>query len=238
VRRGGNPAGLVAELSKLVALAERGQQLSEAGHLTGRGEVRVQAAAAGRTAVRVYGYIGSVWDEGITATSFAKELDSIGDGGIDLHLNSGGGSVFDAVAMHAALLNHPSDVVSYVDGVAASAASFLAMAGDEVVIEKPAKMMIHDASGIVLGNKRDMREMADLLDELDGTIAGIYADRTGKPAGHWAAAMTRTTWYSSAAAVEAGLADRVANDSKPAAPEDRRTQLIRARARIALRGAA
>jgi ATP-dependent protease ClpP protease subunit len=226
------------DLARLTALAERGRQLADA-HKANPGKLSVRSAAAGRTTVMVYGYIGQTWydDEGVTAASFARELAGIGDGGIDLHLNSGGGSVFDAIAMHAALLNHPSDVVAYVDGVAASAASFLAMAGGEIVIEKPAKMMIHDASGVVLGNKRDMREMADLLDELDGTIAQMYADRTGKPAAHWAAAMEQTTWYSSAEAVKAGLADRVANDSKPAAPEDRRSQLIRARARVALRGA-
>lgn len=222
------------DLSKLVALAERGLQLSDAGQLTGRGEVRVQAAAGGRTAVRVYGYIGSVWDEGITATSFARELDGVGDGGIDLHLNSGGGSVFDAVAMHAALLNHPSDVVSYVDGVAASAASFLAMAGTEIVIEKPAKMMIHDAQGLTYGGPAEHAEMLDLLNELSDTIAEMYADRAGGKVADWRAAMTRTTWYSSAEAVKAGLADRVANDSKAAAPEDRRSQIIRARARVAL----
>lgn len=228
----------MTDMTRLVALAERGRQMARAQHPE-KGSLEVRGAANGRTSVLVYGYIGATWydDDGVTAASFAKELGGIGDGGIDLHLNSGGGSVFDAIAMHAALLNHPSDVVSYVDGVAASAASFLAMAGGEIVIEKPAKMMIHEASGLVLGNKRDMREMADVLDELDDTIAGIYADRTGKPAAHWAAAMERTTWYSSAQAVEAGLANRVANDNKKGDPEDRRSQVIRARARVALRGA-
>jgi ATP-dependent protease ClpP protease subunit len=226
------------DLSRLVALAERGRQLTGV-HRGQSGSLRVEAATSGRTAVRVYGFIGSWFDdESVTAASFARELDGIGDGGIDLHLNSGGGSVFDAIAMHAALLNHPSDIVSYVDGVAASAASFLAMAGDEIVIEKPAKMMIHDASGLVLGNAADMREMADLLDELSDTIAGIYADRAGGKVADWRAAMLRTTWYGSAEAVKAGLADRIANDSKrTAAPEDRRSQQIRARARVALRGA-
>jgi ATP-dependent protease ClpP protease subunit len=224
------------DLGKLVALAERGRQLARA-ERSAPGSLRVRAAATGRTSVLVYGHIGSSWfdEDGVTAASFARELAGIGDGGIDLHLNSGGGSVFDAIAMHAALLNHESDVVSYVDGIAASAASFLAMAGDEIVIEKPAKMMIHDASGLVLGNKRDMREMADVLDELDGTIADIYADRTGKPASVWAAAMEQETWYGSAEAVKAGLADRVANDNNKAAPEDLRSQRIRARARVALR---
>jgi len=224
------------DLGKLVALAERaaamvGPQNEQPGTLT------VSAAASGRTTVRVYGYIGSTWlDEGVTAASFAKELERIGKDGIDLHINSGGGSAFDAIAMHAALLNHPSDVVSYVDGIAASAASFLAQAGDERVIEKPARFMIHNAASGIWGNKAELREAADLLEEIDASIAEMYADRAGKPAAAFAAAMDAETWYGSAEAVKAGLADRVAND-KTAAPEDRRTQLIRARARVALRGA-
>lgn len=196
-----------------------------------------RAAAGGRTAVMMYGYIGDDWD-GVSASTFARVLAEIGDGGIDLHINSGGGSVFDGVAMQAALRNHSSDVVSYVDGLAASAATFLAMAGDEIVIEGPGMMMVHEASGVVLGNKRDMRALADVLDKIDGEIAGMYADRAGGDVAAWAAAMEATTWYTSAQAVAAGLADRIANDSsKPAAPEDRRSQLIRARARVALRGA-
>ena len=227
------------DLSKLVALADRGRQLSGKAH-SEPGSLRVRNATGGRTAVMVYGHIGSTWfdEDGVTSASFARELSNIGDGGIDLHLNSGGGSVFDAIAMHAALLNHPSDVVSYVDGVAASAASFLAMAGQEIVIEKPDKMMIHDASGLVLGNAADMREMADLQDELSDTIAGIYADRAGGTVDDWRASMLRTTWYSSADAVRAGLADRVANDRTQTTPEDRRSQLIRARARVHLEGRA
>lgn len=223
----------------LSALLARGRALHKPVRLPGADiapRLDVRAAAGGRTSVLVYGYIGDDWD-GISARTFADVLSGIGDGGIDLHINSGGGSVFDGIAMKAALHNHPSTVTSYVDGLAASAASFLAMAGDEIVIEKPAKMMIHEASGIVLGNKRDLRELADVLDELDGTIAEMYADRAGGASADWLARMEATTWYGSAEAVKAGLADRVANDSsKTSAPEDRRSQLIRARARVALRG--
>jgi ATP-dependent protease ClpP protease subunit len=245
-------------LQRLEMLAERGRTIARRGQQAPEqrgprepGGWRITAAAKGRTRVRVYGYIGDSWfdDEATSAAKFVRELDGIGGDGIDLHLNSGGGSVFDAVAMHAALLNHPSDVVSYVDGIAASAASFLAMAGDEIVIEKPAKMMIHNARGIVLGSKADMREMADVLDDIDATIAQIYADRSGRSAAEFAAAMDAETWYSSAQAVDAGLADRVNNDKQAdagdgededeqteAAPEDRRSQMIRARARVALKG--
>jgi len=200
-----------------------------------RYRITAAAAPAARTTVRVYGVIGeSFWDDGITAAAFAAELDAIGPHGIDLHINSGGGSVFDAVAMHAALVNHPSDVTTYIDGVAASAASFLAMAGDQVVIEKPAQMMIHNASGIVLGTKAEMRDMADLLDQTDSIMAQIYADRSGRPAADFLAAMDRETWYTAAQAVDAGLADRVANDTTATAPADRREAAIRARARQTL----
>lgn len=233
------------DLAHLAALAARGFQLEarSGGSSTTRWGVRcLKAQADGRTPVYVYDVIGDSWLGGVAAADFVQQLTDIGDGGIDLHINSPGGSVFDGVAMYSALLNHPSDVTSYVDGIAASAASFLAMAGDRVVVEKPAKMMIHNASGLVMGQGKDMREMADLLDEVSGTIAQVYTDRAGGKLADWQAAMDAETWYSAQAAVDAGLADRVNNDTPGTrgsgnAPEDRRTQLIRARARVALKGA-
>ena len=227
-------------LRRLEALAERGRRLARPGP-SARGDwYRITAAGDDRAEVFIYGTIGDDWNEdGVTAASFVKGLRAITAPRIDLHLNSPGGLVFDGVAIYSALRNHPAAVTSFVDGVAASAASFVAMAGEEIVIEKPAKMMIHDANGLVLGNAADMREMADLLDDLSDTIAGIYADRAGKTVAHWRAAMRAQTWYGAAEAVAAGLADRVAGDGKQngkAAPEDRRSQLVRARARVALGG--
>lgn len=246
------------DLTNLMNLADRGRALRA--RAAGQRRPRVRAArllpirnapTTGRTVVRLYGAIGqSYWDEeAVSAGDLARTLDTIGPNGIDLHINSGGGDVFDGIAMHALLLNHPSDVTAYVDSIAASAASFIAMAGEEVVIEKPAKMMIHESSGLAWGNKRDMRELADVLEELDGTIAQMYADRAGTDAAEWLAYMEASTWFSSARAVEVGLADQVANDraAQPAeedapdeeapvpdeedeasAPEDRRTATIRA----------
>jgi len=229
-------------LSRLEALAQRGRRL-------GRRDVNADisaspwyriTAAADRAELFIYGVIGSDWDDGdVTAAAFVKDLRALDVKAIDLHLNSPGGLVFDGVAIYSALKNHPATVTSFVDGVAASAASFVAMAGEEIVVEKPAKMMIHDANGLVLGDADDMRQMADLLDELSDTIAGIYADRAGKTVAHWRTAMRAQTWYGAAEAVAAGLADRVAGDGKhnnKAAPEDRRSQLIRARARAHLKG--
>lgn len=217
-------------LSRLEALAERGRRMVKAP--VARGDWYRIEAADDRAEVFIYDAI-SEW--GVNADSFVRELRGITAKAIDLHVNSPGGLVFDGIAIYSALKNHPANVTSYVDGIAASAASFVAMAGDEIVIEKPAKIMIHDAAGLVLGNAEDMREMADLLDELSDTIAGIYADRAGGKVADWRAAMRKETWYSAAQAVQAGLADRVANDGKQGA-NNARSQLVRARARVTLRG--
>jgi ATP-dependent protease ClpP protease subunit len=188
-------------------------------------------AAGDRAEVYIYGVIGSDWfDEDVTAASFVAELREITAPAIDLHINSPGGLVFDGIAIYSALVNHDATVHVHVDGLAASAASFVAMAGDSVSIEKPAKMFIHDAQGVAWGGPDVMRQMAELLDELSDTVAAIYADRAGGTVDSWRDAMRDETWYSAAQAVEAGLADHVANDST-AAPDNRRGQTIRARHR-------
>ncbi|MDX3006733.1 phage major capsid protein [Kribbella solani] len=201
---------------KLLALADRGRKMVR--RPENRGDwFRVANADGERAELFIYGAIGDYWGEDdVTAAAFTRALRGITAAALDLHINSPGGLVFDGVAIYSALRNHAATVDVHVDGVAASAASFIAMAGDTITIEKPAKMMIHDAGGIVVGNAGDMREMADLLDELSDTIAGIYADRAGGTVESWREAMKTETWYSSADAVTAGLADRVANDT-PAA---------------------
>lgn len=218
-------------LDKLTALAERGRAMARTPRQAGDW-YRVTNVDADLAEVMIYDAIGE-W--GLTASDFVQELRGITAKSISLHINSPGGLVFDAVAIYSALRNHAATVHVTVDGIAASAASFVAMAGDTIAIEKPAKMMIHDAGGLVIGNGQDMRQMADLLDELSDTIAGIYADRAGGSVESWRAAMGRETWYSADQAVAAGLADRVAGATKTSAPEDRRSQLIRARARVHLK---
>lgn len=197
---------------------------------------RFNTAKGERAELSIYGPIDD-W-EGISAADFVRELKGVTASAIDLRINSPGGLVFDAIAIYAALKRHPATVDVHIDALAASAASFVAMAGDSIEIEKPAKMMIHDARGVVVGNASDMTEMATLLDELSDTIAQIYADRSGKPASQWRQAMRADTWYSAEQAVKSGLADRVAagvQDRTPANPV--KSQLIRARARVALKGA-
>jgi ATP-dependent protease ClpP protease subunit len=194
---------------------------------------RVENATATEADLYIYGAIGDFWGEDdVTAGSFVQSLKEITASTINLHINSPGGLVFDAVAIYSALKNHEATVNVTVDGVAASAASFVAMAGDSIAIEKPAQMMIHDAHGLVVGNADFMREMADLYDQFSDTIADIYAMKTGKPKDEWRTAMKAETWYTSEGAVEAGLADRILNDKQESTAENiSRSQLIKARAR-------
>ena len=167
--------------------------------------------------VWLYDVIGG-WD-GVTAQDFVLALADVNATSITLHVNSPGGDVFDGIAIYNAIRNHPADVTVRIEGLAASAASFIAMAGDTIVIERNAQMMIHDASGLAWGNAAVMREMADLLDKCSDNIADIYAQRTGRDLALWRADMLEETWYSADEALEAGLVDEIAGAASDAGTE-------------------
>ena len=161
--------------------------------------------------IDVYDAIGydPWWDEGIAVADFAKEVRAIKASKIELHINSPGGAAFDGVTMYNAVRDHPAFVEVTVDGLAASAASVLAMSGDEIVMNRASELMIHDASGMCWGNADDMAETGSILDRLSADIAAIYADRAGGTVTSWRDAMREETWYSANEAVEAGLAHRI-----------------------------
>lgn len=182
-------------------------------------KLKVTAHADGAAEMLIYDEI-SYW--GVSAQDVAEQLAGV-RGDLKVRINSPGGDVFDGVAIFNMLVNHPGRVTVEVDGLAASAASFIAMAGDRIVMGQGAQMMIHDASGFAYGNAATMTEMAELLDRVSETIASIYASRTGVDAATWREAMRAETWYSGEEAVEAGLADEVARpvrqpDQDPAEP--------------------
>jgi ATP-dependent protease ClpP protease subunit len=171
----------------------------------------------GNTAeIYIYDEIG--WF-GTTAQGFVDQLRDITAPRIDLHLNSPGGDVFDGFAIYQALLDHHATIHVLVDGLAASAASFIAQAGDRVTMGKAAMMMIHDAFGLAIGNAKDMRELADRLDTISNTIAGVYSERAGGPVDFWREAMQAESWYSAEEAVTAGLADEVRERQSKDDPE-------------------
>lgn len=184
-----------------------------------KGRIRVVAnAETDTTRIDLMDEIG-YW--GTTAQNFVDELLAIDTSTIELHVNSPGGDVFDGLAIMNALADHPATVNVVVDGLAASAASFIAMAGDSVKMNRGSQLMIHDALGFCVGNAADMEEMMTLLGRISDTIAGIYADRAGGKADDWRELMRAETWYSATEAADAGLADEAVSGPKnPVDPED------------------
>lgn len=168
--------------------------------------------------VLIYDEIGAY---GVSAKGFLAELGALPDGvPIDLRLNSPGGSVFDAVAIYNALQRHDGTITVWIDGIAASAASYIAMAGDEIVMPENAFLMIHDPSGLVMGTAADMREMADTMDKIAGGMVRGYAARSGRSEEEIAALMAAETWFDAEAALKAGLATRMIEPVRIAASFD------------------
>lgn len=170
------------------------------------------AADTGDATIHVYDEIG-YW--GVTAADFIRELSALDADRISLHINSPGGEIFDGIAIMNALRSHRAQVTTYVDSLAASIASVIAMAGDRVVMAPHSQMMIHDGSGMCVGNAADMRDMAELLDRQSDNIASVYAERAGGTAKQWRSRMEAETWFTAQEAVEAGLADEVAKRRMP-----------------------
>ena len=184
-----------------------------------RAEV-VEPSIDGKVAtLRLYDPIDS-WGEwwGLSAKEFAAMLDDLPDDleEIRLHINSPGGEVFEAVAISNQLRRHKARTVAVVDGIAASAASFLAVTADETVMAPHSELMIHDAWGVCIGNEADMVAMSATLGSLSDNIASMYANKAGGDVAAWRALMSAETWYSADEAVSAGLADRVGDDDEAA----------------------
>lgn len=168
--------------------------------------------------VAIYDEIGAY---GISAKGFLAELGALPEGTpIDLRLNSPGGAVFDAVAIFNALSRHAGTVTVWIDGIAASAASYIAMAGDEIVMPENAFLMIHDPSGLVMGTAEDMRSMAGALDKVKGSLVSGYAAKSGRTPEEVSALMAAETWFDANEALSQGFADRVAEPVRIAARFD------------------
>jgi len=157
--------------------------------------------------IYVYDIIDGDW--GISATDMVQALAGLTSPNLDLHINCPGGDVFEARAMMTAIAQHPATVTAKIDGLAASAASVLALAADTVEIAEGGFFMIHNAWSIAIGNASDFRTSADLLDKIDATIVADYVNRSGKPAAEVQAWMAAETWFSAQEAVDAGFANSI-----------------------------
>ncbi|PZU13809.1 MAG: peptidase S14 [Sphingobium sp.] len=168
----------------------------------------LRAEVAGDTAtIYVYDVIDAYW--GVSAAEMAKTLAGITAPNIALRINSPGGDVFEARAMMAQLVAHPATITAKIDGLAASAASFLALAADTVEIAEGGFFMIHKGWTWMMGNADDFRDASNLLDKVDGSIVDTYASKSSKSADEIVAWMTDETWFSAQEAVEAGFCDQI-----------------------------
>lgn len=175
---------------------------------------RIENATAEEASIYIYDEIG-YW--GTSAAAFVEELNAISAPKLVIHINSPGGEVFDGVAIHTALMASKSHITVEIDGLAASAASFIAMAGDNIRMARHATMMIHDASGMAWGNATTMRAYADLLDKLTLNIADIYSLQAGGTAQEWFDRMNDDEiWYTGQEALAAGLVDEITMPDEPA----------------------
>ena len=169
------------------------------------------AADDADTTISMFDVIGEDgWSGGgVTVNRISAALRSIGSKDITVRINSPGGDMFEGIAIYNLLRAHPASVTVEVLGWAASAASIIAMAGDDIRMGLGSFMMVHNAWGMVIGNRHDMRDAAELFDQFDAAIADIYQARTGMTRTDVEKLMDAETFMTAAQAVEYGFADAV-----------------------------
>lgn len=173
---------------------------------SGRGKRPRIEAAAGEATLFIYDYIGWL---GVEAAPVVRELAALNVQTIHVRINSPGGDVFDGLAIYNALKQHSARVIVHVDSLAASIASVIAMAGDEIHMAEGAFIMIHNPWTLAIGDAAELRKVAEVLDQVGGSLAGIYAGRSGQSREDVEAMMDEETWMNAEQAVERGFADSV-----------------------------
>jgi ATP-dependent Clp endopeptidase proteolytic subunit ClpP len=177
-------------------------------------------AAAETPEVLIYDVIGTdFWGDGIDPKAFRAEIANLAKDhkSINLRINSPGGGIHDGFSIYNALKQSGLDITVYVDGLAASAAAFIAMAGSRIYMPLASEMMIHDAWGFSMGRAAELRADADHLESLTGQIANIFQQKTGRKVEEIQEMMSAETWIPADQAVELGFADELIEDSKAAA---------------------
>jgi ATP-dependent Clp endopeptidase proteolytic subunit ClpP len=169
--------------------------------------------------IYIYGRIGKAYwdDDAMGAKEFTDQLRDLRGKVINLHVNSPGGDVVEGLAIYNAIKRHNADVHAYVDGWAASAASFIIMACTSRVQAANAFLMIHKAWTLAIGNADDMREEANILDKFDSNLADMYQAVAGEDNAHWLEMMKQETYYTAEEALAAGLITEIGNEYKAAA---------------------
>ena len=172
----------------------------------------IQNKANSETAdIYIYSEVGGF---DVNAKSFINELKALKDKNIDVHINSLGGSVFDGLAIYNALKTHSKKVTTKVEGIAASIASVIAMAGDQIEMAENSLFMIHNPFAMSGGDANELRKTADILDKIRNEIAGIYASKSNHNAEHYIDLMDVETWFNSDETLELGLVNGITQPLK------------------------
>ncbi len=194
----------------------------------------VRALEKGDNVITMFDIIGEDWwsGGGVTSKKIASQLRAIA-GPVEVQINSPGGDMFEGIAIYNVLREHPHAVTVKIMGMAASAASIIAMAGDTVEIGTASFLMIHNCWVLAMGNRHDMRETAEFLEPFDAAMVDVYSARSGKPAAEIAKWMDAETYMSGAQAIERGFADSLLSADKIVTDEtakaaDREVNEIRA----------
>ena len=169
----------------------------------------VRAVAKGDNVITMFDSIGEdYWSgEGVTAKKVQSQLRAIGDRAVEVHINSYGGDMFEGIAVYNVLREHPQNITVKVMGMAASAASIIAMAGDTVEIGAASFLMIHNCWVFAGGNRHELRATADWMEPFDAAMTGVYAARAGAEAEQIVKWMDAETFMSGATAIERRFAD-------------------------------
>lgn len=193
-------------------------------HAPTREQSRIEfrdAADSDAAELLLYEFIGLDWwtGEGMTPKRFAAELAAVGERPLIVRINSPGGDVWDGMTIFNQLLGHGATVTTIVEGMAASAASLIMMAGDAIKAAEISQIMVHDAWTWTVGNEQELRELADVLAKIDGQLAAVYAAKSGRPADEFRELMNKDTYLTATEAFGLGIVDEVVNGlQKPSEP--------------------
>lgn len=171
-----------------------------------------KAAEKGVGELLLYGEIASSswWGDEVTPKQFKEDMDALGDvSELKIYINSGGGDAFAGQAIHSMIKRHKAHTTAIIDGLAASAASVIAMAADTIIMPSNAMMMIHKAWTIAIGNADDMRKLADDMDKVDESLAVTYVEKTGNTHDQVVEWLAAETWMTAQEALDRGFCDQI-----------------------------